>query len=109
MIKSLILRLRRHLDKQVFGKLPRRTTRCPAWFVLREDMRHRDFDALRSIGYTNGDAVVVMLRSDFERVSKLASKNLERASIISTVMLTLPAFRPEIPRPNELKLQYPDA
>lgn len=68
------------LVRRAFSKWPRRITRSPLRIILSDDMRNRPrcLNAMiRQAGYTNGDRVVVMLESDFQRVADLAAKKID--------------------------------
>lgn len=75
-IKACLSRLAR----KRFAKWPFRKARYPVRILLSEDQRHRPRclnSIVRQAGYTNGDRLIVMLESDFQRIADLAHKKID--------------------------------
>ena len=105
LIPTLLYALLTEVRKAARVRWPSRHIR-PAFSVqMTDDMRRRPkalCDHLRQAGYTNGDQVVVMLESDFQRVANLAHK--KQAQGLSQMLATLTASSPRIPCPKEIDL-----
>lgn len=70
----------RRVIRRRFAKWPIRQVRYPVHIVLSNDHRLRPYDLndiVRQAGYTNGDRMVVMLESDFQRVANLAHNKIK--------------------------------